>query len=123
MGDFAGVALLDWDGVAIGRVDVDGGPGGGDVEGDGVLAGEDGEAVGADLVGGVAVGGDAVCADDDGVDAALLHEVGGHVVAEDGGGDGVLHELPGGEAGALEVGSGFVGEDVDSSGRARRRHG
>ena len=37
----------------------------------------------------------------------------GHVVAEDGGGDGILHELPGGEAGALEVGAGLVGEDVE----------
>ena len=43
----------------------------------------------------------------------LAHEVGGHVVAEDGGGDVVLHELPGGEAGALEEGAGLVGEDVD----------
>ncbi len=38
---------------------------------------------------------------------------GGHVVAEDGGGDVVLHELPRGEAGALEEGTGLVGEDVD----------
>ena len=99
--------------VAGGGGEVDGGPGGGDVEGDAVLAGEDGDGVGADLVGGVAVGGDAVRADDDGLDAALAHEVGGHVVAEDGGGDVVLHELPGGEAGALEEGAGLVGEDVD----------
>ena len=38
---------------------------------------------------------------------------GGHVVAEHGGGDVVLHEFPGGEAGALEEGAGLVGEDVD----------
>ena len=93
--------------------EVEGGPGGGDVEGDAVFFGEDGDAVGADLVGDVAVGGDAVGADDDGLDAALAHEVGGHVVAEDGGGDVVLHELPGGEARALEEGAGLVGEDVD----------
>ena len=74
---------------------------------------EDGDAVGADLVGDVAVGGDAVGADDDGLDAALAHERGGHVVAEDGGGDVVLHELPCGEAGALQEGTGLVGEDVD----------
>ena len=75
--------------------------------------GEDGDGVGADLVGGVAVGGDAVGADDDGLDAALAHEGAGHVVAEDGGGDVVVEELPGGEAGALQVGAGLVGEDVD----------
>ena len=51
--------------------EVEGGPGGGDVEGDVVLFGEDGDAVGADLVGDVSVGGDAVGADDDGLDAAL----------------------------------------------------
>ena len=78
-----------------------------------MLFGEDGDAVGADLVGGVAVGGDAVRADDHGLDAALRHKVGGHVVAENGGGDVVLHELPGGEAGTLEVGAGLVGEDVE----------
>src|ERR1700679_267871 len=92
---------------------VDGGPGGGDVEGDAVFFGEDGDAVGADLVGGVAVGGDAVGADDDGLDAALGHQVRGHVVAEDSGGDVVLHQLPRGEARALQEGAGFVGEDVD----------
>ena len=69
--------------------------------------------VGSDLVGGVAVGGDAVGSDDDGLDAALAHEGAGHVVAEDGGGDVVVEELPGGEAGSLEVGAGLVGEDVD----------
>ena len=117
MGDFAGIALLDGDEVAVGGGGVDGVERGGDVEGDAVLLGEDGDAVGADLVGGVAVGGDAVGADDDGLDAALAHEGSGHVVAEDGGGDVVLHELPGGEAGALEVGAGLVGEDVDGCGR------
>src|SRR3982074_2876241 len=89
----------------------EGGPGGGDVEGDVVFFCEDGDAVGADLVGDVAVGGDAVCADDDGLDAALQHERGGHVVAEDGGGDVVLHQLPRGEARALQEGAGLIGED------------
>ena len=78
-----------------------------------MLFGEDGYAVGADLVGDVAVGGDAVCAYDDGLDAALGHEMGSHVVAEDGGGDVVLHEFPCGEASALQEGAGFVCEDVD----------
>ena len=69
--------------------------------------------VGADLVGDVAVGGDAVGADDDGLDASLAHERAGHVVADDGGGDVVVQQLPGGEAGALQEGAGLVGEDVD----------
>ncbi len=97
--------------VAVCRSRVD--QGGGDVKGDAVLLCEDGDAVGADLVGDVTVGGDAVGSDDDGLNAALVHEGGGHVVAEDGGGDVVLHELPCGEAGALKEGTGLVGEDVD----------
>ena len=100
-------------GVAVGRVDVDGGERSGDVERDAVLLGEDGDRVGADLVGDVAVGGDAVGADDDGLDLALAHQRAGHVVAEDGGGDVVVQQLPRGEAGALQVGAGLVGVDVD----------
>ena len=48
-------------------------------------AGQNGEAVGADLVGHVAVGGDAVGSGDHDLDSAFLHELGGHAVAEDGG--------------------------------------
>jgi hypothetical protein len=66
-----------------------------------VLAGEDGHHVGADLVGRVAVGGDAVCADDDAVDLAALHDVPGHVVGDDGDGNLVLLQLPRGQARAL----------------------
>ena len=83
MGDFAGVALLVGDEIAVGGGLVKGGPGDGNLERNAVLFGQDGDAVGADLVGGVAVGGDAVRADDDCLDAAQLHEVGEHVVAED----------------------------------------
>jgi len=113
VGDFPGVALFDRDAVTRGGLNVEGGPGGGDVEGDAVFFREDGDAVGADLVSDIAVGGDAVGADDDGLDAALMHEGGGHVIAEDGGGDVVLHELPCSEASALQEGAGLVGEDVD----------
>jgi hypothetical protein len=113
VGDLACVALFDRDAFAGGGLQVEGGPGGGNVEGDAVLFGEDGDAVGADLVGDVAVGGDAVSSDDDGLDAAPTHERRGHVVAEDSGGDVVLHELPCGEAGALKEWAGLVGEDVD----------
>jgi hypothetical protein len=113
VGDLAGDTLLDGDEIAVRGGEVEGGPGGGYVEGDVVLFGEDGYAVGADLVGNIAVGGDAVGSDDDGLDAALAHEGCGHVVAEDCGGDVVLHELPCGEAGALKEGTGLVGEDVD----------
>ncbi len=44
---------------------------------------------------------------------AGAHEAGGHVVADDGGGDAVLHHLPRGEARTLQEGPGLVCEDVD----------
>ncbi len=113
VGDLGGGTLLDGDLIAVFRGDIDRREGRGYVEGDAVLFGEDGYGVGADLVGGIAVGCDAVGSYDDGLDLALTHEGAGHVVAEDSGGDVVVEELPGGEAGALQVGAGLVGVDVD----------
>src|ERR1700754_2460865 len=60
MGDFGGGALFDGNLVAGGEGEIEGGGGGGHVERDAVGVGEDGDAVGADFVGGVAVGGDPV---------------------------------------------------------------
>ena len=111
--DFDSTAFFNGDLVSGQGGAVDGGPGGGDVKRDAVLLGQNSDRIGADLVGHVAVGGDAVCAHDHGLDAALTHEAGGHVVAEDGGGNAVGHQLPGGEARALQEGTGFVGEDVN----------
>ena len=67
-------ALFDADVGAGGGVQIDGGGGGADVEGDAVVFGEDGDAGGADLVGNVAVGGDAVTADEYSMDPAVLHD-------------------------------------------------
>src|SRR5947209_1964439 len=99
--DLARVALFNRDLFARGEREVNGRDGRGDVEGDGVLAGEDGDHIGSDLVGRVAVGGDAVGPDDYAVNLALLHHVTGHVVRDDGDGNLVLLKLPGGEARAL----------------------
>ena len=74
VGDFGSGALFDVDVPAGWGVHVDGGGGGADVEGDAVVFGEDGDAGGADLVRDVAVGGDAVTADEDGVDPAVFHD-------------------------------------------------
>ena len=100
--------------VAGGGGQIDGGPGRGDVERDAVLLGQNRHVVGADLVGGVAVGGDAVRAHDHGLDAPGAHEAGGHVVADHGGGDVVGHQFPGGEPRALQKGPRFVGVDVNA---------
>ena len=70
--------------------------------------------VGADLVGKITVRRDAVRADHDGLNAAGLHQAGGHVVTDHGGGNVVLHQLPCGEARALQEGAGFVGVNMDA---------
>ncbi len=95
--------------VAVSMVD----QGAAHVERDAVFLGQNGDVVSADLVGEVAVGSDAVCADDNGLDSAGAHEAGGHVVADDGRGNAVGHQLPCGEARALQKGARLVGVDVN----------
>src|SRR6185369_11972004 len=95
------------------QVQVDGAVGRRHVEGDVVVLGQDGQAVGADLVGHVALGGDAVRAHDDHLDLARLHQRGGRAVGDEGVGDLGVLQLEGRQTGALQVGPGLVGEDVD----------
>ncbi len=83
----------------------------GDVERDLVLVREDGHGVGADLVGSVAVGGDAIGADDDEIDVPGAHQRSGHALGDDRGVDAVAHQLPGGQPRALEKRSRLVGDD------------
>ena len=64
-----------------------------------------------DLVGGVAVRRDAIGADDDEIDAPVAHQRRGHAFRDDGRLDAVLHQLPRGQAGALQKRAGLVGED------------
>ena len=93
--------------------EVDGGGGGADVEGDAVVFGEDGDARCADLICDVAVGGDAVTADQDGVDPAVLHDGGCHVVADECDIHAGGTEFIRGEACALQEGARFVGVDFE----------
>ena len=113
IGDFGGGTLFDVDVGACWGVHIDGGGGGADVEGDAVVSGEDGDAGGADLVGDIAVCGDAVTADEDGVDPAVFHDGGCHVVTDEcdihaGGAEFVCSE-----ARPLQEGAGFVGVDFE----------
>ena len=112
-GDFLCGALLDVDVGTCWGVHVDGGGGGTDVEGDAVMFGEDGDAGGADLVGDVAVGGDAVTANEYGVDPAVFHDGGCHVVTDQGDVHAGGTEFVGGEARALQEGARFVGVDFE----------
>ncbi len=84
-----------------------------DVERHAVLLGQHGHRIGADLVGHVAVGGDAVRAHHHAADAPGLQEVPGHVVGDQRGRDAVLLQFPDREPRALQEGPGLVGEDVD----------
>lgn len=111
VGDFFRCALFDVDVGTGGGGEVYGGGGGADVEGDAVVFGEDGDAGGADLVGCVAVGSDAVTADEDGVDPAVLHDGRCHVVADEGDVHAGGAEFVCGEACSLEEGARFVGID------------
>src|SRR5215204_4630366 len=123
MRDLARVALFDGNLVAGGEREVNGRDGRGDVEGDVMLARQHRHHVGADLVGRVAVGGDAVGSDDDAVYLAPLHHVTGHVVGDDGDGNLVLLRLPRGETCALKEGACLVGDDGDTfAGVARAAH-
>ena len=113
VGDFLGGALFDVDVGAGGGVHIDGGGGGADVEGDAVMFGEDGDAGGADFVRHVAVGGDTVAADEDGVDPAVFHDGGCHVVADEGDVHAGRTEFICGEARTLEQGACLVGKDAE----------
>ena len=75
---------------------------------------EDGHAVGPDLVRCVAVPGDPVRAHHDQIHLATLHEVPGHVVGDECGGDAGLGELPGGQPSPLQKRASLVHPDLDS---------
>ena len=77
-GDRCSIGIL----VAIRSFQIDGRKRSGDVERDAVLLGQHRDGVGADLVGDVAVGGDAVRAHDHRVNLALAHDGARHVVGD-----------------------------------------
>ena len=113
VGDFLGGTLFDLDVPARGGGEVDGGTGGADVEWDAVVFGEDGDTGGADFVRCVSIGGNAVAADEDGVDPAVFHDGGCHVVADEGDVHAGRTEFIRGEACALEQGACLVGKDAE----------
>jgi hypothetical protein len=76
-----------------------------------VVTGQHSQRIGANFVGGVAVGGDAVGAHDNGVQFFGFQNVAGHIVGQNFVGDAFLRQFPGGQAGALQVGPGFVHVD------------
>ncbi len=119
VGDLLGGALLDDDVLPVRDGEVDGGGGQHRIEGDTVVLGQHRHGVGADLVGKVPVGRHAVAPQKD-----QVHEAGGHAVGDEGGGDAVPHQLPGGEPGPLEEGPCLVAVDHGhmSGGVGRAHH-
>ena len=113
VGDFRRRALFDANVGAGGGGEVYGGGGGADVEGDTVVFGEDGDAGGTDFVRDVAVGGDAVAADEYSINPAVLHDGCCHVVADEGDVHAGGAEFVCGEACALQEGACLVGKDFE----------
>src|SRR5665213_725289 len=69
--------------------------------------------IGADLVADIAIGGDAVGADDRQIDPAVLHEMATGIVRDHRMRDIMMAEFPGGERGALVAGTGLVDPDMN----------
>ena len=113
VGDFLGRTLFDLDVAPGGGGEVDGGTGGADVEGDAVVFGEDGDAGGADFVRCISICGNAVAADEDGVDPAVFHDGGCHVVTDEGDVHAGRTEFIRGETRTLEQGACLVGKDAE----------
>ncbi len=111
MGDLCRIPLFDGNLIAAGQRQVKRAGGCRHIERDIVRGGGQGQRVGADLVGHVAVGGDPVGAGHDGLHAALAHDLSGHGVADQGHVHPPLLQFPHGQASALEEGPRFV--DVD----------
>ena len=95
----------------VGAGEIDGRAGRRDVERDAVVGGGERLQVGADLVGDVPVGGDAVGADDHRIDLAVAHQEAGRVVGDEGAGNAVLVEFPGCQQ-ALVARPGFGDPDM-----------
>ena len=113
VGDFLWWALFDMDVGTSGSGEVDGGGWGADVEGNAVVFGEDGDTGGSDLVGDVAVGGDTVTADEDGINPAVFHDGGCHVVTDEGDIHAGGTEFVGSEACALQERACLVSVDFE----------
>ena len=99
-----------------------------------VVGCHDGKAVGADLIGGIAIRRDAVCTDDDGVYFLVAHDGSGHRIGNEAARDMPFHELSRGEAAPLQERTCLIrihaldcptlmkdGEDAESRADACRR--
>ncbi len=110
LGYFVGGTLFDGDVIAAGDGKIESGDWRGDVEGHVVFFGEHGDLVGADFVGGIAVGRDAIGSGDDGADFPGFQKVPDHVVGDQGERNVAAMQFPGGEARTLQIRARFGNE-------------
>lgn len=70
--------------------------------------GQDGQRIGPDFIGGIAIGRDAIGADDDFINFPLLHQKARHIIGNQRGGDFFLFHFPGGKSRSLQDRPGFI---------------
>ena len=86
--------MLDGNPAAVWRVEVYGRNGRCYVKGDPMFFRQHRNGVGADFVGDIAIGGDAICANDHGINFSQPHHCSGHVVGDERGRNAIFHQLP-----------------------------
>ena len=101
--------------AAVGKREIEGRDRGGDVKRQAAVARGQRLQIGADLVADVAIGGDAVGADDRHVDLAALHQMAAGIVHDQGVGNLLLAKFEGCQGCALVARPGFVDEDMDGN--------
>ena len=111
--DLARIAHLDRNVLPAFQVQVNGRGRHDWVEGYVILFGDHGELVRPDLIGDIAVGGDAIGADEHEVDLARLHKVACRIVRNQGHVDAALHQFPRGERSALQARACLVDQHMD----------
>src|SRR4030043_1612856 len=112
-GDFICRPFLDRDLPAAPQVEIKSAQRRRHIEGKPVMLGQNGQGICSDLVGGVAVPGDAVGARDDQPDLPRFHQPAGHVVGDQGHRNPELAELPDSQARPLQEWPRLIHEDVD----------
>ena len=109
MRDFARAPLFNRNAAAIGQCQIESRNGRRHVKRNVVLLRQHRHAVGADLVGDVAIGGDPVRAHHDARDLAGMQKMPGHVVRNQCRGNAVMLQFPHGQPRALQERPGLVG--------------
>ena len=102
VGYVPGFSLLDGNAGSVGNGEVEGGGWGSDVKRHVMLTSQAGERVGSDFIGSIAIGGDAVGAGDNHVDAPQAHKMAGDRIADNGYVDAGLCEFPSRQSRALQ---------------------